>query len=562
MGKSSGVIRGAAKTDTLISVFTARHDLYGQYSEWCEEHGLSYHRLPSFHEDCPTARGEHGDDWREDVLELYGEGVMASEIHKWAEEYFGEPLPCDDGQECPYKQGWDFESDEYDVLIGHYQHAYNPDLTAGRVAVFDEFPGNSLLTKFDGNIVPSAVSAYLSENSNLPFDDYTELLENRDSERGDEAREWFDDKNLERDGESVLSDETRAAHAYAPLITYAILDQKDLGNGWESADLDPEAGVGNHRRAARNRDSGEVHLLLPPKMDEAKGVLALDGTPTLDLWQLTVDTRLSRAGILSNEERADYLTDALDLSITQTAGDAAYSYSGGNAVKPERDALLFEAVAKRRETEPALISTAKAISQYEQEDVLAPVGTTEHYGNLKGSNQLEDEYVGIVAGSTHYGDEYVKMWGALADECVERVGNDRGMNLDYGEFGSAVLRHMREHEVLQAVLRFGRDQKPTTVYTHTAALPKWVPVEEEVRIRRWGKGTKEVVGTLEADAPDQWKTADVADQVSIGKRQVRNVLNELVEYGYVTKEKEGRATLWVVEDDEIDRLERVQFRSS
>jgi len=562
MGKSSGVIRGAAKTDTPISVFTARHDLYGQYSEWCEEHGLSYHRLPSFHEDCPTARGEHGDDWREDVLELYGEGVMAGEIHKYAEQYFAQPLPCDDGQECPYKQGWDFESDEYEVLIGHYQHAYNPNITAGRVAVFDEFPANSFFVEFDGDTVQLAVSDYLSRQDGLPFGDYTELIEFRNSEQGDEARDWFDADDLIRDGEPVLSDESGTAHAYAPLLTYAVLCGDNLGNGWECADLDLEAGIGTHRRAARDRKSGEVHLLLQPELDEAKGVIALDGTPTTDLWQLTVDTGLSRAEILSDEERADYLSDALDLSIVQTAGDFAYSYSGWDNADPERDGLLFEAVADREETEPALISTKKAIDQYEQAGALKPVGKHEHYGNLKGSNQLEDEYVGIVAGSTHYGDKYVKMWGALADECVERVGDGRGMNLDYGEFGNAVLRHMREHEVLQAVLRFGRDQKSTTVYTNTAALPKWVPVEEEVSIQGWSKGTKEVVGTLQANAPDQWKTDDIADQVSVGGRHVRNILKKLVEYGYVTREKDGCAALWVVGDDELDRLERVQFRSS
>jgi len=560
MGKSSGVVRGAAHTDTPITVFTARHDLYGQYGEWCEERDLSYHRLPSFHEDCPTAKGEHGDDWQGRVLTLYRDGVMAGEIHKNAEQYFGEPLPCDDGQECPYKEGWDFESDEYDVLVGHYQHAYNPNITAGRVAVFDEFPADSFLLEFDGDTVPSAVSTYLSEQDGLPFEDCTDLLEGRNSERGDEARDWFDADDLERDGGAVLSDETDSTHAYAPLITYALLVGDNLGNGWEHADLDPNAGVGTRRRAARNRDSAEVYLLLPPKVDDASGVIALDGTPTTDLWQLTVDTQLSRVEILSDEERGDYLTDALDFSIIQTA-DAVKTYSSGNYVKSEEDRLLFEAVAEHEGTEPALISTAKAISQYEQEGALAPVGTHEYYGNLKGSNELKREHVGIVAGSRHYGDEYVERWGALAGKSVKR-DSGKGMDLDYGEFGNTVLRHMREHEVLQAVLRFGRDRSPTAVYVHTAALPEWVPVESRGKIQRWSKGTHEVVEVLESDAPNEWHTSDIAENVDIGKRQVRNVLNELVEEGYATKEKDGRATIWVVDNEEIDQLGRVQFRSS
>jgi|GEM_PF-497776 len=560
MGKSSGVIRGAAKTDTPISVFTARHDLYGQYAEWCEENGLSYHRLPSFHEDCPTARGEHGDDWEKDVLELYDEGVMASEIHKWAEQYFGEPLPCDDGQECTYKQEWDFESDEYDVLIGHYQHAYNPNITAGRVAVFDEFPADSFLLEFDGNIVSSAVSAYVSEQDGLRFEDYTELVQWRDSEQGQVARDWLDTEDLSRDGEPVLKDASGSANAYAPLLTYAVLIGENLGNGWEHADLEAEAGVSNHRTAARNRDSGEVCLLLPPRLDETSGVIALDGTPTPDLWQLVVDTRLSHEQVLSDKERADYLTHALGCSLVQTT-DATKTYSSGTYVKPEEDSLLFKAVAEQKGTEPALISTAKAIRQYEQAGVLDPIGKDEHYGNLKGSNQFENERVGIVAGSQHYGDDYVERWGALAGQSVER-GDGKGMDLDYGEFGNKVLRQMREHEVLQAVLRFGRNEFPTTVYVHTAALPEWVPVEARGEIKRWSKGTREVVKVLESNAPDKWRTSDVAEKVSIEPRTVRDRLHELADDGYVERRQEGRGYTWVVTDETIDRLGQVEFRSS
>lgn len=121
---------------------------------------------------------------------------------------------------------------------------------------------------------------------------------------------------------------------------------------------------------------------------------------------------------------------------------------------------------------------------------------------------------------------------------------------------------MQEHEVLQALLRLGRNEKPTIIYVHTAALTEWVPVEAEGDIQRWGKGTGEVVEVLEADAPDEWKTDDITEQVSIGTRQVRNVLNELAEDGYIKKGKDGRATLWKVEDQELDRLGQVTFRSS
>jgi DNA-binding transcriptional ArsR family regulator len=403
------------------------------------------------------------------------------------------------------------------------------------------------------------VSGYVSNQDGIPFEDFTELIEGRTSEQGEAARDWFDAADLKRDGEPVLKDESGSANAYAPLLTYAVLVGENLGNGWEHADLDKGEGLGTQQRAARNRDSGKVSLLLPPELDEANGVIALDGTPTPDLWQLAVDTRLSHEQVLSDEERADYLTHALDCSIVQTT-DATKTYSSGTYVKAERDGLLFEAVADCEGTEPALISTKAAIRQYEKEGVLSPIGKDEHYGNLKGSNDFEEERVGIVTGSQHYGDRYVKQWGALAGKSVER-GDGKGMELDYGEFGNKILHHMREHEMLQAVLRFGRDKHPTTVYVHTAALPEWVPVEAAGHIERWSKGRREVAKALESEAPDEWRTSDVAEQVSISKRQVRTNLKKLAESGYVEKRKEGRGITWVVTDGAIDRLGQVEFRS-
>lgn len=136
------------------------------------------------------------------------------------------------------------------------------------------------------------------------------------------------------------------------------------------------------------------------------------------------------------------------------------------------------------------------------------------------------------------------------------------MELDYGEFGNKALRNMREHEVLQAVLRFGRNEFPTTVYVHPAALPEWVPVEAEGKIDRWSKGTREIVEVLESDASDEWRTADVAEQVSISERHVRTNVDKLVESGHVEKRKDGRGITWGVTDETIDRLEQVEFRSS
>lgn len=295
-------------------------------------------------------------------------------------------------------------------------------------------------------------------------------------------------------------------------------------------------------------------------MNDADGIIALDGTPTPDLWQLTVDPRLGHEQVLSDVERADYLTEALGYSTVQTT-DAIKTYSSGNYVKPEEDGLLFDKVAEREETEPALISTWDAINQYEQERSLSSIGRHEHYGNLKGMNKFQQERVGIVSGSQHYGDDHVELWGALAGQSIER-GEGKGLDLDYGEFGNKILYHTREHEVFQAVLRFGRDGDGANVYVHTAALPEWVPVEAEGSIKQWSKGTRETVEVLESDTSDKWRTSDIAEQVDISERQVRTNLKKLAELGCVEKLEEGRGYSWVVTDETIDRLEQIEFRST
>lgn len=117
-------------------------------------------------------------------------------------------------------------------------HSYNPNVTTERVAVFDEFPANSFLIRFGGDTVASAVSSYLSDQQGIPFEDFTELIEGRNSEDCEAASDWFDSDDLERDGEPVLQDESGSVNAYAPLLTYAVLVGENLGNGWEHTDLD------------------------------------------------------------------------------------------------------------------------------------------------------------------------------------------------------------------------------------------------------------------------------------------------------------------------------------
>jgi DNA-binding transcriptional ArsR family regulator len=190
------------------------------------------------------------------------------------------------------------------------------------------------------------------------------------------------------------------------------------------------------------------------------------------------------------------------------------------------------------------------------EGVLEHVDETKHYGNVLGSNEFDDTRLGAVIGSNHYGDHYIKKWGAYAGEAVDR-GEEKGAGLSYGGFGDDVLRHMREHDTLQAAMRFGRDGNGAVVYIHTDTLPEWVPIAGEGRVlQTWSEGRRQVVEAL-ADLGEA-TTADVVDHpaVDVGRRQVLNHLKALREdHGILDRwqdDDDGRRVVW--RDDGLHRL--------
>ena len=560
MGKSYGAVKAAADTGEQITVLTGRgrKEQYEQFKQWCDEHGLEYKELPSFTHDCPTAAGEHGEDARETVMDWYRRGATPQQIHNQAEHVLGRPLPCqvaDDGThiDCKYRHVWNFDADEYDVLIGHYVHGYTQQVTEGRTVVFDEFPDAYETTVDDvlGVSLQGAVSHWLETTEGVPFDSYTDLVENRDDQaRRGEALLWFEDHGLEPDETHVFDD--ASAHAAAPLAVYTLLASEDLGNGFERADLDG-AGLGVFDRAR-----GSVSLLRPPALEYASGVVALDGTPTKRMWELTLGDRLNHRPVLQDEERAEYVRAALNLNLVRTT-EYVKPYNSADHVNTEQDAALLEAIAEAHGTPASVITSATAEGEYEGEALLERdedgnltgdgelVDEVKHHGDVLGSNEFDDTRLGAVIGSNHYGDAYIKKWGAYAGEPVER-NDEKGAGLSYGRFGDDVLQHMREHDTLQAAMRFGRDGNGAVVYMHTDTLPEWVPIAGEARVlKTWSDGRRAVLEALEELG--EATTAEVVEHpaVDLSRQQVFDHLEELREDGVLDRgqdPEDGRRVVW------------------
>jgi len=558
LGKTHGAVKAAAETGVPTALLTTRgrKEQYDAIAEKCEKFGLSYTILPAFTHDCDTANGEHGQEWADRVYGWYNSGATPKQIHKYAEDVLDRPLPCQaDGRTCKYAAKWaaldaapDTE-DPVDVLIGHYTHAHKRKVTTGRAVAIDEFPGGAYEKTLAGeHEVAGAVSTYLDRTPQIPFDEYTDLLENRDDDarRSDALTFLIDD--LEPDPREAF--DGRGGHAYAPLIVFTLLASDDLGNDWERATFpedDPRIGL-------FKRENHRVHIRTPPDLDLARSVVALDGTPTPELWELSLNERLNHRKVLSDAEREEYLDEILGLNIVRTT-EAIKPYNSADHVNTKQDMALLEAIAERHGTDPGVITSQTALDVYQNEDALAfdpkdgtvadgPAERVKWHGNVIGSNEFKHNRVGAVIGSQHYGDGFIKKWAAYAGEAAERNG-EKGVELSYGSLGDRVLTHMREHETLQATMRFGRDGNGATVYVHTNTLPEWVPITGGGRvINTWSDGMKQVLDA--ADDLEEFRTRELAEHpaVDVSERQVFDHLNTLAERGYLAREHAGKGYTW------------------
>ena len=329
--------------------------------------------------------------------------------------------------------------------------------------------------------------------------------------------------------------------------------------------------VDTHGRATTVLDRNGHGALLhnPPGRTDAGGedvpLVGLDATARRELWSVALGEDVSIADIHDTPaERAAFLEDALDLRVLRAADRPRY-YEGSPASKDtDGDVALLQKIAKqyagiyaprRRGEEATVVGNPAAITTKGVREVLEndsrlddAVSTWENYGNLKGSNELGDQRLAAILGCQHYGDHAIERFAALAGEEVDtdrRSG--RGADLAYGsEIGDAYLKHMTEDQTMQAILRFARGDSGATVVARTSALRADLPVVGEAQVVETWSETATTIVRHYRTLGREFTTADVRDVVDVGPRQVRRVLAELADAGYIrrVKKADGRATTY------------------
>jgi hypothetical protein len=356
------------------------------------------------------------------------------------------------------------------------------------------------------------------------------------------------------------------AHPLAHLLLHGIIAPEDddgvpaTAIPTDSFDYESDSDGGTDGTNLKSVQRGRKTMLIdrnhhgatvrqPPafREDNPNPVVGLDATGRERLWELAIGCEVEQRDIHDTvRERCAFLRDVLNLQVVQTTPHTK-TYSGSPSSKNfDGDVALtkaineeFAATQLRRDTvtatsKPGVITTKKAREDVEgrvEDDVAA----VDHYGNITGSNALGALNLGIVLGCRHFGDAVVEKWAALAGETVHRSGH--GDTLDYDSAtANTFLRHMREDQTLQAILRFGRDKEGAVVFAHTSALAESLPVVGEgAVVKAFSKNTKKVVRAAKAYRGREFGVGDIADEVDCSRRTVQRALNELADLGYLAK---------------------------
>lgn len=539
MGKTHSTGRLAAHAGLPVTALSHKRSTRAQLKAHARDEGLSVYELMVFNRDCPTAAGEYGDEWQTAVESLQRRGLTAGQIHVWAEP------PCQEEGRCPYTAGCDFDSKEYDLLIGHPVHAHVEHYIERRVVVFDEDSGSAFEDEVSSGHLQETLSHYLSTTDTIGADHLDDL---RAMRKFGGLRPGVAElvEELGPNNPTLAIDNPKGRADVGVLIAGVTLGE-DVGEGTETgrvnlerytmaSDGDPEI------TTLYDLSDGSLVIRRPPALGTARAVLALDGTPTKEIWSGRLGTDLSHTRVLSDSERREYISKALGYTIYQTTDSTKPVTSGEYAKEDELDALLH-AVCQRH-GKPHVISSKKVLNNgyVSSKHAYARPSLNHglHFGNIRSENILSGEELLVVYGSHHPGDRYIQRLAALDGVAITSTG--KGSEKTYGREGDKYYRYAVHNEVAQAIFRVGRDgsTKGATIYVHTSLLPEWVPSTRVQGLRKRAPNEQAVRQYLREVEIDS--TKGIAEETGQGTRNVRKVLKKLRNEGVVETEGRGPST--------------------
>lgn len=546
LGKTHAAAHVAARTGHKVTVFTRLWDTREQVMEEALENtGLSEDEiviLPSMNKHCESMA--EGAKHVELLQTIQGQGATAKDIHDRLQmniECQNEEAPCTYSQMC------DFEPDDVKLIIGHPAHAYVESYKEGRAVLVDEDAASAYENEIASDAVESAISHLADHDSMeeiISFENMSEIDE-LDDEAKDELKEELEAREM-YNSEFGLS--RQGGRADSMMLLYHLLNHERLDDSRiRRTELDDGTTI-----VSDYADDGTFSVRRPPNFDMASCIIALDGTPTQDMWENRLGTELEHKEFMNSEERQHYVKDILGYNVFQTS-DARKPYGSGEYCNPKEVFTLMESIYRKHGKKAAMITSKNARDKVRgRPNIVEQFAQVEHdlyFQNLRSKNDLKHFDLLAVVGSPSTGHAEVERLAAHDGYDVDITG--RGDDKDFGEHGYRYFEHNAHNEVAQAIFRVGRadDIQSSDIYVHTRCIPDWVPVKNvSGRVRN---RTKKEMLTIHAmmDAGGA-TTKTIAEMVDHSRETVRRHLDNLSVDGYVEKSASGQSSFWV--DDGLD----------
>ncbi len=368
---------------------------------------------------------------------------------------------------------------------------------------------------------------------------------------------WSDDGDSHPLAHTLLA--AAAAPRDADASTVVECDAFGWGGDGDGPTRVQRVAVGNRDTVLADRDGHGATVSHPPAFDGADGgdcpVVGLDATARRRLWSLALGTEVDVRDVHDDmAERREFVRDVFGMSVIQTTDDALYYEGDPSSIDLDGPTELLREISERHGTDPGVITTKSVETRLQgRDDAVAEEWA--HYGDLTGSERLVGHDVAALLGCQHWGDAVVERWAALAGEEVHRTGHGTGLSYGSGVADDA-LGLMRDDQVLQALLRFGRSAgSDVTVYAHTGCLRDDVPVVDRGEVVRTYSETAQTVAETAADLTGRWTRSDLqrrlearddADDLATSDSRLRGILRDLRDRGYIetVDESPGRATVY------------------
>jgi hypothetical protein len=541
LGKTHAAAHVAARTGHKVTVFTRLWDTREQVKkEAMENTGLSKDEiivLPSMNKHCESMAEDARH--RNLIKTTQTQGATAKDIHNQLQKN----IECQNEKApCTYSQMCDFDADEKKLIIGHPSHAYVESYKNGRAVLVDEDAASAYEDEISSPKVDAAVNNLINRESmedTIDFEKKSELHDLGLTEQMELVTEL-------KKGEMIHSEYAMSQHggrADSEMLLIHLLDNQRLENSRiRRTEFENGATI-----VSDYDDNGTVSIRRPPNFDMASCVIALDGTPTHDMWENRLGVELEHKEFMSTEEREHYVNEILGYNVFKTS-DARKPYGSGEHCNPKEVFTLMESIYRKHGQKAAMITSKNAREKIQGKPrIIRQFAQVEHdlyFQNLRSKNDLKQFDLLAVVGSPSTGHAEVERLAAHDGYDVKITG--RGDGKDFGEHGYRYFKHNAHNEVAQAIFRVGRadDIEASDIYVHTRCIPNWVPVTDvSTRVRNRTREEKLTIHAM-MDAEGA-TTKTIAEKVDHTRETVRRHLETLSMDGYVEKSSSGQSSFWV-----------------